>query len=259
MVTEANEQVVEQFRAACERDARVQAAFLGGSLASGAADAHSDLDLYVVADPDTCAELLARPDEFVATWGQPVFMDVTRDFDGLGFDMIHFVLADGVNGEVAVAHSGNFKQTHGGPHQVLVDKTGILDGVEFAFASGPPASERRAGIDHTLSWFWVRAIGLSKSLARERLWVAHHQLGRMRDDLWQLLAAAQLPAEEAQRCGGALENSVVPLDAEEMARAAAILVETWWVVAPAAAEKLELDVPESLANVAAAKLRFGLA
>lgn len=251
---DVNERVVEEFRRACERDPRVHAAFLGGSLAAGTADAYSDLDLYLVADESVCAELAAQPREFVATWGKPVFTDVTRDFEGLGFDLVHFVLADGVNGELALAHSGNLMQTHGGPHRVLVDKTGVLRGVEFSLASGPPASERNASVEHALFWFWLRAIGLSKSLARERLWVADHQLARLRECLWQLLPAAQLSNEDGQRCARALEESVVRLDKNEMAHAAALLAETWWIAAPRAAQNLDLALPEELARVAAAKL-----
>ena len=245
---------VERFRGACERDPRVVAAFLGGSLAAGRADEYSDLDLYVVAHEKACAELVEHSQEFVAAWGDPAFVDVTPDFEGLGFDMLHFVLTDGVNGEVAIAHPGSFRRTHGGPHRVLVDKAGVLEGVEFPLASQSP-EERRAAGRRALSWFWLRLIGLAKSLARDQLWVAHWQLNQLRGLLWQLLPAAGLPAEEAQAHERVLAASLVGLDREELLRAASRLVDTYQALAPAAAAHYELEVPEALARVAAAKLR----
>ena len=53
------------------------------------------------------------------------------DFEGLGFVLVHFELADGVTGEVAYGHTGNFMAMHGGPYEVFVDRTGLLDGVTF--------------------------------------------------------------------------------------------------------------------------------
>ncbi len=245
---------VERFRLACERDDRVQAAFLGGSLAAGRADPHSDLDLYVVAREDSCAELVERGQDFVATWGEPAFVDVTRDFEGLGFDMLHFVLKGGVNGEVAIGHPGNFKHTHGGPHRTLVDKASLLEGVEFPLASRSPEEQRAAG-RRALSWFWLYLIGLAKSLARDRLWVAHGQLERLRGCLWQLLLAAGLPADAARTHERVLAGSLVGLDRDELLAAAGRLVETYRALAPAAAAHGGLEVPEALAAVAVAKLR----
>jgi hypothetical protein len=53
------------------------------------------------------------------------------DFEGLGFDLVHFELAGGVTGEVAYGHPGNFLTMHGGPYEVFFDRAGLLDGVTF--------------------------------------------------------------------------------------------------------------------------------
>ena len=246
--------VVERFRKACEQDDRVLAAFLGGSLAAGRADEHSDLDLYVVAREDACAELIERRQEFVAAWGDPAFVDVTADFEGLGFDMLHFVLTDGVNGEVAIGHPGNFRRTHGGPHRVLVDKAGVLQGVEFPLAS-MSSEERRAGGRRALSWFWLHVLGLAKALARDKLWVVHWQLEQLRGCLWQLLPAAELPAPEARIHERVLAHSLVGLERDELLGAAGRLVDTYHALAPAAAAHYGVAVPEALVRVAEAKLR----
>ena len=168
--------------------------------------------------------------------------------------MLHFVLKGGVNGEVAIGHPGNFKHTHGGPHRTLVDKASLIEGVEFPLASRSPEEQRAAG-RRALSWFWIYLIGLAKSLARDRLWVAHGQLERLRGCLWQLLPAAALPGDEAQTHERVLAGSLVGLDRDELAAAAGRLVETYRALAPAAAAHGGLEVPEALAAVAVAKLR----
>ncbi len=245
---------VERFQRACERDERVIAAFLGGSLASGRADEHSDIDLYLIAHESACAELIDQREQLLASFSEPVFLDVTRDFEGLGFDMLHFVLSDGVKGELAVTHPGNFQRSHGGAHKTLVDKGGVLDGAEFPLASHSP-EERRAAGERALSWFWLHLIGLTKALGRDRLWVAHHQLDQLRGCLWQLLGAAQLPPADAQAQERRMAASVVGLDRGELLAATRRLVETYHVLAPAAAAHYSIDVPNALARIVEAKLK----
>jgi predicted nucleotidyltransferase len=109
----------------------IVAAFLGGSYARDAAGEGSDVDVYVIAREQDYAALWARRRELLAAWGEVAYAEDRRNFEGLGFDMLLFELADGVDGEIAFAHTGNFMAMHGGPHRVLVDRVGLLDGVEF--------------------------------------------------------------------------------------------------------------------------------
>jgi hypothetical protein len=44
---------------------------------------------------------------------------------------VHFELDDGVSGEVAFGHTGNFLTLHGGPHEALLDRIGLFDNVSF--------------------------------------------------------------------------------------------------------------------------------
>jgi hypothetical protein len=122
---------IARFRAACEPDALVVAAFLGGSFAAGRANEQSDVDVYVVSLEDEYAQLWARRLDFVEAMGEPECVVEMPNFEGLGFDMVHFELAGGVTGEVAYGHTGNFMQMHGGPYEVFVDRIGLLDGVTF--------------------------------------------------------------------------------------------------------------------------------
>lgn len=253
MSSRRNWAVVERFQSACERDERVLAAFLGGSLAAHGEDDYSDLDLYVVVPEEKCAEFVARREQFVASWGEPVFTDLTVDFEGLGFEMVHFVLDDGVNGELAIGHPANFRRTHGGEYRVLVDKAGILEGVEFPLLSRS-SEELRRGAARALGWFWLHVIGLAKALGREQLWAAHWQLNRLRGYLWELLRAAGLPEDQARLQERAMAQSFVGFDRGEVTHAAGLLVEAYRSVAPKAAARLGLELREELARVALAKL-----
>ena len=107
------------------------AAFLGGSFAAGRAREDSDVDVYVISREEDYAELWARRLDFVAPMGVAALTSDHPDFEGLGFDIVHFELEDGVTGEVAYGHTGNFMAMHGGPYEVFVDRTGLLDGVVF--------------------------------------------------------------------------------------------------------------------------------
>lgn len=122
---------IDRLRVACERESLVLAAFLGGSFAAGRATERSDVDVYLVAAEERYAELWRRRNDFVEAMGRPELIADHPNFEGFGFDLVHFELSDGVTGEVAYGHTGNFMRMHGGPHQVLVDRSGMLDGVAF--------------------------------------------------------------------------------------------------------------------------------
>src|SRR5207249_3004916 len=142
------------------------AAFLGGSLAAGTSDEESDLDLYLVVDGPSYEPFMARREAFLHAWGEVVFSAEIRNFEDLGFDMILFTMADGVEGEVALATPTNFMATHGGAHRVLVDETGLLAGVEFPLLSFDEAP-RKEEVERTLWWFWWQVRGALKAWARE--------------------------------------------------------------------------------------------
>ena len=63
--------------------------------------------------------------------GEPERVVDVPNFEDLGFDLVHFELADGVTGEVAYGHTGNFMKMHGGPYEIFVDRTGLVQGVVF--------------------------------------------------------------------------------------------------------------------------------
>jgi predicted nucleotidyltransferase len=109
----------------------IVAAFLGGSHAAGNPREDSDVDVYVVSREEDYDALWARRHALLREWGDPVFEEDIVNFEGLGFDMVLFEFVDTVDGEIAFGHTGNFRVIHGGPYRVLVDRTGLLDGVVF--------------------------------------------------------------------------------------------------------------------------------
>ena len=107
------------------------AAFLGGSYAAGTATEGSDIDLYVVTGQADYPGFFAGRRDFVLSWADGASLEDMPNFEGLGFDMLGFECPDGVWGQVALGHTGNLMALHGGPHDVLVDKRGLLTDVTF--------------------------------------------------------------------------------------------------------------------------------
>ena len=128
---EQAEAAIARFTAVCADDPLVVAAFLGGSYAAGTANEGSDIDLYVVTEERDYRDFFSRRVEFMGSWTEMAKLDDVLDFEGLGFDMVTFECPDGVWGQLALGHTGNMMSLHGGPHIVLVDKRGLLEGVTF--------------------------------------------------------------------------------------------------------------------------------
>jgi len=221
----------------------VLAAFLGGSFAAGTADEESDLDLYVVIRPSDYEAFLAERESFLRAWGDPVFSMEVRNFENLGFDMILFAMADGVDGELALATPENMMATHGGPHDVLVDKERILEGVEFpllSFDEHPSAAD----VEAALSWFWWEARTALKSWVRGKLWATARWMERIRE---RLLVLAQAAGVEDARA--ALSGTFAPLEERALAEAIAVAVRRYLEWGPRAADSAGATYPSGLAEV----------
>jgi predicted nucleotidyltransferase len=248
--------LIEKFADACRRDDRVVAAFLGGSLASGTADAHSDLDLYLITREDAYKQFLDERQEFMRRLGTPVFCD---DFSEFGFDMLLFIYEDGTYGELALAPETSFLHVHGGPYRVLVDKQGLLESLTFPYFA-PGHDDRRREVARSLVWFWRELLYAAKSLARGRLWSTGYYVERLRRHVKTLLdhhhnrSAAPGPAkpleatipEEDRAAVNATYGRMEPAD---LARALNALVIAYRRVAPAAAETFDLKYPDALDRV----------
>ncbi len=184
---------VEAFRRAAVDDSRVVAAFIGGSYATDAWDEYSDLDLYLIADDARYAEVVADRLSFLEVMGTIV---LAEDFDGFGFDMVVFMLANGVEGELGFAHRSEFTHIHGGSYGVLEDPEGLLDGVTFPL-QGPTPEQRSRTLRRTVAWFWRQLSLFATAARRGRAWTAYGYLEQARrealDLVWWMDAPASWP------------------------------------------------------------------
>src|SRR5438552_17946564 len=101
--SEQQQAVLEQFVAICEKDERVLAAFLVGSLAAGKADEWSDLDIYLITTDEAYEGFVADLKAFIRRLGQAVFLE--------DFDLPHtlfFIFADGTEGELGSGRESRF-------------------------------------------------------------------------------------------------------------------------------------------------------
>lgn len=250
------EQVIEAFASVCEEDGRIVAAFVGGSFATGTADAFSDVDLYALVRADAYEGFLAGHREFFEHLGLPVFLE---HFDGFGFDMLVFILANGVQGELGIARPDRFLHIHGGPFKSLVDKEGLLEGVVFPW-QGPTEEEQRETLRETLHWFWRDVSLYGVAMARRRLWTAAGYLASMRRrcvDLARLQANFGAWADGYEKLEGAVREEVLArlegafpvFEAHAMAEAADSLIAFYRRVAPELAGRHGLEYPLVLERV----------
>ena len=243
----ARDDALLRFRDACQRDQSVVAAFVGGSVAAHTADEVSDLDLYAVTLEADYAQFFTRRQAFMGSWARPLLLLDTLNFEGLGFDMLHFVLDDGVYGEFALGHTGNFRVMHGGPHQVLVDKIGLLNGVVFE-KHVPSSSELRQQAEYALSWFWLEYIQLRKQRQRGRSVAAANVLARLRAHCVTLLVLAR--AQQLNLEIDALNDRLAAtLELLDPARAASTVARLHLEIGPAVAAHFGLDYPFDVAHL----------
>ena len=260
------QRVIEAFTAVCEGDKRIVAAFVGGSFATGTADAFSDVDLYAIVRADAYEGFLAGHREFMERLGQPVFLE---HFDGFGFDMFVFVLDDGVQGELGLGGPDDFLHIHGGPFETLVDKEGLLEGVEFP-RQGPSEAQQRETLREALHWFWRDVSLYGVAMARGRLWTAAGYLASMRRRCVDL---ARLGADFGAWAGGYekledtvreevladLEGAFPVFEAGGMVDAAHGLIAFYREVAPELAARHSVKYPVGLERVVLRELSRALA
>lgn len=253
---------VERFVAACQADERVMAAFLGGSYARGTADAHSDLDLYVITTDRAFDAFCAERTAFVHKLDEPLFLE---DFGNS--DMICYILANDSEGEVGIGRVGAFTQLHSGPYRVLVDKCGILVDAIFPPHQAEPAAQSQK-LQRLVYWFWHELSHFITAMQRDQLWWAHGQvevmrlqcvnLARLRHNFADPYVSEEyfkvelaLPVEQI----AVLETTFCPLEKAAMLQAALVILDFYRAVAPPLAQCHELAYPVGLEQVMVARLK----
>lgn len=243
-------------------DERVRVVFLGGSHSRGAADAWSDLDLYLLTTDEGHESFTAGRLQLMASLGDVVFLEEHSDF---GFRMLLYMYADGVHGELALAPESQLAEVHAGPYAVLLDKGGRLDGEPLPEGRLEPASARGV-VRRLLVWFWYDRRLLDVALRRGKLWTAHFYLERCRErclDLLRMVARPDCWPGGYEKAEEVLEDSltaplaatVVPLDCEAMAAAARAVTAVYVQCGPLAARLVGADYPARLADHVRSLLR----
>ena len=249
--------VIDRFLAVCQADDRIVAAFLGGSYASGAADAHSDLDLYLITTDAAYEAFLTEREPFARRLGEPLFLE---DFGRVYYYFMIF--ADGTEVELGVGHASGFQHIHGGAHTVLLDKQGLLTGVTFPLHKADP-TEQMATLRQLIMGFWHEVGHFHKALARKQVWFAYGSLETMRHICVNLARLQHnfadtgvgqepffkiegaMPVEQLAR----LQATFCPLELEAIRQAGAILLQFYREVASTLAARHGLVYPAELERV----------
>src|SRR5687767_14838071 len=139
---------VERFVKVCQADARVVAAFLGGSTAKGYADAYSDVDLCVITTEQSLEEFVQEREVFLRSLGDLVFLE---DF-GHRYTAF-YIYADDTEGELNFFSEAQLGDIHSGPFRILLDKKHLLEGAEFS-EQVPASSEQIEKLRSQVQGFW---------------------------------------------------------------------------------------------------------
>jgi predicted nucleotidyltransferase len=259
--SEQQQAVIQRFVTACESDERIAAAFLGGSFASGKADEYSDLDIYLITTDEAYDDFFTQRQAFMRSLGAPVFLE---DFNEFGFDMVLFTFTDGVEGELALARESSFIVIHGGPHEVLVDKKGLLAGKVFPLMA-PTAEEQQQTVRRSIYWFWEDLSHFITLIYRGQLWAAFTSLDQMRR---KVVNMAHLEHDFTVEAGGylnakdvvpeeellLLQSTFGPLEPKAMLEAVLTLIQVYKRTATRLAAKHDIAYPTGLEGVLSNRL-----
>ena len=249
--------VMNRFVAACQADERVVAAFLGGSYARGAADAYSDLDLYLITTDKDYDDFLAGREAFLRLLGEPLFLEDNHDY---GFDLVLFIFADGTEGELGLGRASHFTHIHGGPYRVLLDKKRILAGALFP-GYEPAHAEQVDTLRRLIYWFWHDlSHHFITPMARGQLWSAYGALEDLRltcVNLARLREHFQAAADGYEKVEQAIsveqlapiQATFCPLEEGAMLQAALVIVRFYQELAPPLAQAHGILYPAGLERV----------
>jgi len=260
--------ILRRVVAVCRTDERVAAAFLGGSLARGAGDAYSDLDLNVITADAAYDDFFAGRAAFIRQLGEPVFLqDATID----GADFVFFTLQDGTECELGLGRESHFTHLHVGPYRVLLDPKGILEGVSFPERTIAPA-EQRERLGGLIQWFWHDlSHHFMTPMARGQLWSAYGGLEDLRRACVNLARLSERFSAEAEAYEkveqvvpaeqlAPLAETCCPLEREPLLRSARAIVGYYERLARPLAQAHKLPYPAELARMMTERLeRLGRA
>jgi predicted nucleotidyltransferase len=249
--------VFDKFISTCQADERVMAALLVGSYVKGKADAHSDLDLYVITTDDVYEDFIEDRAAFIQQLGEPLFME---DFDLPG--IVFLIFPNGAEVEISFGRENQLSQILNAPYKVLVDKQNITSSIS-ARERQVDYKEQREKLRRLIYWFWHEISHFITAMTRGRLWWAHGQLGALRlycinlarlrnnfsdpdvgeEGYFKMEKA--IPVEQLS----ALKATYCPMEAEAMVESANVIVHFFRDIAIGLASTHGITYPERLDKV----------
>jgi predicted nucleotidyltransferase len=254
------ERVVRSFAAECARDERIVAAFVGGSVARGTADPHSDLDLCVVTTDDRFNDVYEDRRSIVAALGTPLFLE---DWQGETPE-VFVILDDGSELEMFFVREGELPHAAVGPIVPLLDRRGLLVSIDLP-AMQPEPDDLASAARDLLAWFWHDTAHLVTAAARGHRWWAYGQVEALRGQCANVvrLEAGSPPEDEPYWkvdegvATAALEPmlaTIVPVEMADLVRAGRQLVSFFGEHGRAVAETHGLAYPAQLEELMAKQL-----
>jgi hypothetical protein len=237
----------EQARTVLGGDRRVQSVEFAGSVASGTADAWSDLDLQVVADEDRYDEFLAdwptwlasiTPTVFARTPIAPFIINAVTA-DGLTLDIVvhkgqAFTFPRTTEYTVGQLSSARFKEVADALEYAVAEQLRSLTGPFITLVQREEHLRHLSGVPHLLGLLTTVFLAESGAPPPGKLWN-------------ETFTAEQLAAVAALPAVGATREGVVQFD---LALAELVITR-----ARPLFDRYGLDWPSPLAAVAAARLR----
>ncbi|MGA1838925.1 nucleotidyltransferase domain-containing protein [Herbiconiux sp. 11R-BC] len=229
-------------------DPRVRGVAVGGSLAAGTADEHSDIDLVVVIEDEDYPQVMAEKRELVAAWA-PVLVSFTGEHVGEPRLIIALTAPPLLHVDLTFMRLGDVAGHFAGL-RVAWDRTGAvaeaLDG--RAHPDDHPAFDAQWVEDR----FWVWIHYAATKLARGELYEVLDMLAFLRSTVLGPLAALRAGLEPrgvrrleraVPEAAAALEATVARYDARESGKALVAAVELYrlWMRAEAVERRIAAE------------------
>jgi predicted nucleotidyltransferase len=260
-MTDAQRRVIEAATRWAERERRVRALVLKGSLSQGRGDALSDVDLIAVTEPDARDELWAEREAIAGKLGEP--LGFFREAEWATPYML-IALYDGPL-KVDLA----FEEERLAPDPWLRDGYAILTGnVEEPDLAEPPPFGAESDLRELDAHAWDYAFWLHVKLERGERWVAYLELaGFLQHIVVLALNAAQgegwaagrgvdarLPPDTVAALEAALPRSA---ERDELRRALLAAAELYAEARVELKRRHDPELPDELMEQVLARLRAG--
>ena len=165
---EERNQLLKTISELLERDPRVKAAWLFGSMGRGDEDALSDIDLWVIVDDDQIANVIAHSHQFASQIGDPVLLlEVLRNAPEGGAYMMACYDAPVAPHIVDWYWQPQSLAYISGQVRLLFDKVGLIHKDQPIQFPGRPANEENPELPiQFISFFWMMLMIAAKYVCR---------------------------------------------------------------------------------------------